>query len=369
MNPVAVARRWPEHRRVIIGNMFWGRSMQRFACFILFAAVILILSAPAFAQSRGIPGSTEQAAISGTVVYHADNKPAARVKVQVRTSSGQTIDTYFTSSDGRWSTDAIPPGMYVVTVEVEGYKPFRQEEELLGYPGIRMDIALVELPGAKPPAVAAGPVVSARELGLPQDAQEALHQGTEALFKKHDAAASLPFFQKVLVMAPDFYEAAYYEGVALMELGRKKEAEDAYRNAASLSDDKFADADFALAALLTDQKQFADAEKLVRAGLQMEPDAWSGNLELARVLLATGRVADAEQSALTVRKLKPDFSRIYLVLANIHQQQGKNEAVLEDLNTYLKMFPNGPYVGQAKAMKEQTEKALGRTPTTPNEPL
>jgi hypothetical protein len=32
------------------------------------------------------------------------------------------------------------------------------------------------------------------------------------------------------------------------------------------------------------------------------------------------------------------------------------------------MFPNGAYVSQAKAMKEQTEKALGRTPT-PNELL
>jgi len=76
----------------------------------------------------------------------------------------------------------------------------------------------------------------------------------------------------------------------------------------------------------------------------------------------TGRLAEAEQSALTARKLKPDFSRIYLLLANIHQMQHKNEAVLDDLNTYLKLFPNGPYVGQAKAMKEQTEKTLGRTP-------
>jgi hypothetical protein len=343
--------------------------MNRFARFITFPAALLIFSTPVFSQSRGIPGSTEQANISGTVVYQADNKPAQRVKVVVRTSAGQTVDTYFTSTDGRWATDAIPIGQYVIIVEVEGYKPFRQEEELLGYPGIRMFITLVALPEEKPPASASGPVVSARELGLPHDAQDAWHQGTEALFKKHDAAASLPFFQKVLVMAPDFYEAAYYQGVALMELGRKKEAEDAYRNAASLSDDKFPDADFALASLLTDQKQFADAEKLVRTGLQMAPDAWSGQVELARVLLATGRVGEAEQCALTVRKVKPDFSKIYLLLANIHQQQGKNEAVLDDLSTYLKLFPKGAYVGQAKAMKEQTEKALGRTPAPPNELL
>ncbi len=245
-------------------------------------------------------------------------------------------------------------------------------EELLGYPGPVVYTALVAVASDKPSAMAAAavpaPVVSARELGLPQGAQDALHQGLDALFKKHDAAASLPFFQKVSVMAPDFYEAAYYQGVALMELGRKKEAEDAYRSSASLSDDKFPEADFALAAILTDQNQYPEAEKLVRAGLQMAPDAWNGQLELARVLAATGRFAEAEQAALAVRKTKPDFARIYLLLANIHHQQAKNEAVLDDLNTYLKMFPTGPYVAQAKAMRAQTEKAMGRTPT-PNELL
>ncbi len=346
--------------------------MQRFVRSSLFSTAVLICllisATAAFSQNKGIPGSNEPGNISGTVTLHDSNKPAAHVKVEIRTNSGQLIDTYFTESDGRFSSASIPNGQYVITVESEGYKPYRREEELLGYPGVRMYIALDAIPGEKPLPAAAGPAVSARELGLPQDAQEALHQGTDALFQKHNPSASLPFFQKVLVMAPDFYEAAYYQGVALMELGRKKEAEDAFRSSASLSDDKFPDADFALANLLTDQKQFAEAEKLVRAGLAMQPDAWNGQLELARVLLATGRFAEAEQSALAVKKVKPDFPRTYLLLANIHQQLHRNEAVLEDLNTYLKMFPNGPYAGQAKAMKEQTEKALGRPPT-PNELL
>jgi tetratricopeptide (TPR) repeat protein len=133
-----------------------------------------------------------------------------------------------------------------------------------------------------------------------------------------------------------------------------------------LSDDKFADADFALASLLNDQKEYPESEKLLRAGLVLQPDGWSGHFELARVLLATGKAADAEQSALTARKMKPEFSRVYLLLANIHQQENKNEAVLDDLNTYLKLFPNGAFAAQAKAMKEQTEKALGRAPSTPN---
>jgi Flp pilus assembly protein TadD len=342
--------------------------MQHFTRVLIFSTILLIFSSATFSQAnKGIPGSSTPANLSGTVVYQVDNRPAAHVKVEVRTDAGQLFDSYYTGVDGKWATTQIPPGRYVITVEAEGYKTERHTEELYGYPGPIIYTALVAVASDKPSAMAAAavpaPVVSARELGLPSGAQDALHQGTDALFKKHDAAASLPFFQKVLIMAPDFYEAAYYQGVALMALGRKKEAEDAYRSSASLSDDKFPDADFALAALLTDQRQYPDAEKLVRAGLLMAPDAWNGQMELARVMLATGRFADAEQSALAVRKARPDFSRVYLLLANIHQQQGKNEAVLDDLNTYLKMFPTGPYVAQAKAMRAQTEKALGRTPT------
>jgi Flp pilus assembly protein TadD len=347
--------------------------MQRFTRFLIFSVILLIFSAAAFSQAgRGLPGSTTPANISGTVVYQADNKPAAHVKVEVRTDAGQLFDSYFTGVDGKWATTQIPPGRYVITIEVEGYKTERHSEELYGYPGPIIYTALVAAPSDKPSAMAAAavpaPVVSARELGLPPGAQDALHQGMDALFKKNQAAASLPFFQKVLIMAPDFYEAAYYQGVALMQLGRKKEAEDAYRSSASLSDDKFPEADFALAALLTEQKQFADSEKLVRAGLLMAPDAWNGQIELARVLLATSRFADAEHSALAARNTKPDFAPVYILLANIHHQQGKNEAVLDDLNTYLKMFPNGSSVTQVKAMRAQTEKALGRTPT-PNELL
>ena len=346
--------------------------MRSFTRVLIFSTMVLIFSTAAFSQINRVPGATTPANISGTVVYQVDNKAAAHIKVEVRTDSGQLIDSYYTGVDGKWATTQIPIGRYVITIEAEGYKTERHSEELFGYPGPVVYTALVAVASDKPSAMAAAavpaPVVSARELGLPPGAQDALHQGMDALYKKHDAAASLPLFQKVLIMAPDFYEAAYYQGVALMQLGRKKEAQDAYRNSASLSDDKFPDADFALAAMLTEQRQFADSEKLLRAGLLMAPDAWNGQIELARVLLATNRFAEAEQSALAARKTKPDFAPVYILLANIHHQQGKNEAVLDDLNTYLKMFPDGPSVTQVKAMRAQTEKAMGRTPT-PNELL
>jgi len=57
-------------------------------------------------------------------------------------------------------------------------------------------------------------VVTARELALPKNAQEALRKGRERLYEKRDPASSLGYFAKVLKLSPDFYEADYYTGMA-----------------------------------------------------------------------------------------------------------------------------------------------------------
>ena len=57
-----------------------------------------------------------------------------------------------------------------------------------------------------------------------------------------------------------------------------------------------------------------------------------------------------------------NYPQLYIVLANIHLRLLKNDAVIEDLNTYLKLDPTGAYSGQAKALKEKTEQALGHAP-------
>src|SRR5579862_7594316 len=120
--------------------------MHHFKRVLIISSIFLISCAAAFSQVNRVPGSSEQVNISGTVVYQADNKAAAHVKVEVRTDSGQLFDSYYTGVDGRWATPAIPLGRYVITVEAEGYKTVTHREELLGYPGLLLYSTLVAVP-------------------------------------------------------------------------------------------------------------------------------------------------------------------------------------------------------------------------------
>ncbi len=89
----------------------------------------------------------------------------------------------------------------------------------------------------------------------------------------------------------EFYEAYYKLGIANLELQINDAAEAAFRKSIDLSDSKFAPPLFGLGLTLGNEKQFADAETYIRAGLQLEPTSAPGLLRarLGFVLRATRR--------------------------------------------------------------------------------
>ena len=74
-----------------------------------------------------------------------------------------------------------------------------------------------------------------------------------------------------------------------------------------------------------------DAEKSSRHGLELQPDAARGHFELARALFGEGHTAKALESGMEARRLNPQYSPLYVILANIHLQLHNDAAVVEDL--------------------------------------
>jgi tetratricopeptide (TPR) repeat protein len=301
--------------------------------------------------------------IVGKITNETDHAPMQNIAIQLSTRTGQVVNTTYSRPNGEYNFEDLTGGEYVLTIKVEGYEPVQQDARLTTIPTLTANIALHKIAGAKPELSTAGDSVSSRELNLPPKAQEALAKGRERLYQKHDPAGSLPFFRKVLEISPGFYEGYFLEGVAYTQDSHASEAEAAFRKAIDASQHHYAEPCFALASLLTDNKQFSDAEQTAREGLAADPEAWRGHYELARALIGEGRPAEAEKSGLEARKRKADFAALYLILANIHIQLHNNEAVLDDVNAFLKLEPEGPASAQARAIKSQMEHALGRTPT------
>jgi tetratricopeptide (TPR) repeat protein len=132
-----------------------------------------------------------------------------------------------------------------------------------------------------------------------------------------------------------------------------------------VSKEKYADAFFWLASMRSDQQNFADAEPLARKSVELNPNSWQANSELARALIGLNRPAEAEKSAQAALKLRPDNALLYLILANAHTQLQNSQALLDDLNNYLKLAPKGQFAEQARQQQKELQQALGDAQATP----
>lgn len=287
------------------------------------------------------------------VVHDTNEQPIEGIEVQLLTDSGNLVATVYTKPTGKFEFGNLQGGEYLVLIDTAGYEPIRENVNLPGPSRSDVTLTLRRTPGTAPIATAAEQVVTTRELALPKNAQEALRKGRERLYEKHDPAGSLSYFAKVLKLSPNFYEANYYTGMAHLFQNQFGDAESFFRAAIAASHDQYGEAFVGLATALSSTKQFAEAETNARMGLRLQPDSWQGYLELARAQLGMNRAVEAEKSAIEARQLKPDFAELYITLVNIHIRMKNDAALLQDVDAYLKLAPNGPYSSQIRHIREQ----------------
>ena len=203
-------------------------------------------------------------------------------------------------------------------------------------------------------------VVSVRGLSIPEKAREAYNKGVRRLNLK-DWAGSLPEFQRAIKSFPGFYEAYDMLGVAQLAMLNSADAEKSFRKSIDLSLGQYAAPHFGLGLILCiDYKQFAEAEEIVRDGLDLDPADASGHFALAWVLFTAGRLPEAEQSAREAVRYKPAFAEPYLLLAEIDLRQNHSAAAIQDLDAYLKLDPDSPRSARAKAALAAAQRALAR---------
>jgi tetratricopeptide (TPR) repeat protein len=196
--------------------------------------------------------------------------------------------------------------------------------------------------------------VSVRELSIPPKARHAFDRGIELLAKK-DPAGSLPYFQRAISEFAGYYEAYDRIGAADLKLWRIPEAEQAFRISIRMSDGLYAHPLLALGAILDDQKKFAEAESVIRKGLELNPDSWSGHFYLGLALFGLNRMEEAENSIREALRRKNDLPEAHLVLADIHGRKEDYRSLVSDLNDYLNLAPDGPASARVKVRLEAVQ--------------
>ena len=333
--------------------MIRGRTLTWLATLLIWVLVIRTRMTAA----DGVRGS-----ISGRVLFATDNRPAEGVKVDLRRSSFEPVTTVFTRSNGEFEVSGLASASYLLLVEEQGYEPVQQAVELNLSAERGLLLYLKKADAERPSPL--GHTVSVRELGLSPKAHNAFRMGVERLAKK-DPAGSLVHFQRAVAELPSYYEAYHQMGLAYMRLGQAAQAEQAFQKAIDLSQGRYPEALFGLASLLSNHQRFSEAEPLARRGLELDGSSWYGQFELARALMGLNRVETAQKIAEEARKRNPDYPLLHLLLANIHIRKRDYPALLGDLDTFLKLEPNGPTSDQVRQTREKVQRALANAQNVP----
>jgi tetratricopeptide (TPR) repeat protein len=314
----------------------------------------LFLALPALAQKAST--------VAGNVYYATDSNPARNVIVTLYNNQHEFIAQQATIDNGQFRFGGLRRDVYEVSVNVDGYEPFSITIDVSMASDRGLAIYLKPLNAKKNASQAQAPTVSVHELSMPAKARELMASGKQKLYQQRNAQASLADFQQALTVAPAYYEAAFQLAVAYFTLNDHARAETFFRNAFDLSGHTFAEASIQLGGLLLDRGDVRDAETSIRAGLQLNPNAWLGHYELGRLLLNEQHLPEALESAEQARLLAPSVPVVYRLLSNIHLLQKNYPALLEDLDTYLALDPNSAAGQRAKQLRDQIQQQYPSAP-------
>jgi len=288
----------------------------------------------------------------------ADNRPIDGALVNIRSLIGGPLVSVLTDWSGRFEARELDPGMYEIAVEEPSYQPTRVTLQLLRGPSPPLELYLK---ASNPSLVRQTDyAVSVRELRIPGKGRNAFEKGLQRL-AKNDVVGSRTQFERATTAFPDYYEAYYHIGVADLRLSREEEAVQAFQKAIDLSGGHYAWAQFALGLLLCRRGECAEAETVIRQGMDQDGGSATGHLFLSVALFRLNRLEEAEKSAREALMRKPGFALTYLVLADVHGRRGEYARQLQNLDAYLKLEPDGPASKRVREVREVVQRIVLRT--------
>jgi tetratricopeptide (TPR) repeat protein len=180
-----------------------------------------------------------------------------------------------------------------------------------------------------------------------------------------DEALDVPAFSEqdaiaVLRQNPEHAFANYLLGTVRLHRGEIDKAEDLFRR--SLEKERNAPAYAGLGAVALAKKDFADAEKLTRLALELDPSRLFAWHTLAKILIATDRLDEASRALDTVTAGRPDDLDVRLTLIRLRMKQKKLEEaalLVSDLLENEDFLPR-PIVRQLKPLAAQLATELSQ---------
>jgi tetratricopeptide (TPR) repeat protein len=293
------------------------------------------------------------------LVQFANHQPADHVIVRLRSDKIAFQSETPTDTQGKFVFDGLYPSTYHLTIEGQGFRPYRSDIDIsmskMAYEQITLQLDKEPEARAVPEEGPAGSL-NARIAQIPPAARKEFEAGRRRM-KAQDAAGSAQHFQKAIALYPQYAEAYQLLGVVHLEGGELGEAEPELQKAAEI-EPHMSTAQFALGICRNEMAKYVEAEAALLRGLALDPESPDGHYELAKTYWALGRWQDAAPHAQKAVTLKPDVGPPHVLMGDIAMRRRDPQRALKEYQEYLRLDPKGTMATGTQQMVDKIEQAL-----------
>ncbi|HEY2383849.1 MAG TPA: tetratricopeptide repeat protein [Terriglobia bacterium] len=322
--------------------------MQFLKAFVVLPILLILLLSPTTS-----PAAERSQTVTGRFLFENGDFACDHCMVTLLANSIRPIGTTFVDLSGRFTFTNVPPGMYTVHADIDGFEPVNQTVDLDGVDA-NLLIAIVR----RPPVVSnAGDVVNVREFKeiYPKKAVSYFEKGSSALEgKKYEEA--IKDLHEAIQFAPEFYEAHNQLGIAYRDSGQTDDAEKEFIAAHQLNST-------GVAPLLNLTTLYLDEDKPDRAvttgeeAVKINSHSAPAFFSLGVALYKVASLDRAEAAFKRALELAPKMPSVRLMLANVYLKLHRYDRTLDQLNSYIAENPHGQHLSDVQQLRDQLMKA------------
>ena len=326
------------------GRCLVGEDHSRWSLSALVLIACLTVPAGAGAQGR-------ETSLNGRV--RTDEGVAVKdATVKLETQEGELVQQQPTTTAGQFFFNDVPKAMYVLTVTAPGFETYQQTVNM--EVGANQYEISVSLTPARQQVQAKEEPPALSDAQAPKEAKHDYEKAEKAIASRKYGEA-----RKQLKAAVDQYpcyaKAQTKLGLVMSQQKDYKDAEAAFRKSISC-DAGYLDAYVELGQLLNAEKRFAEAVPVLEEGLRQSPASWQFYYEAGVAQYGLGHYDVALQQFEKAKALAAQPSaELDVKLADVYVKQNSFQKAYASMQDYLKLEPEGAMAPRIRTIMKQME--------------